>query len=162
MCGICGIAHPSATRRSVDRATLLRMRDVLTHRGPDAAGIFLDEGIGLGHRRLSIVDVAHGHQPMASDDGNLQLVYNGEVYNHPTLSAELQSGGVRYQTHCDTETVLRVFEREGTNTPRRLRGMFAFAIWDRRRRELFLARDRLGVKPLYYALGANGSLFFAS
>jgi len=162
MCGICGIAHPSATRRSVDRATLVRMRDVLTHRGPDAAGIFLDEGVGLGHRRLSIVDVAHGHQPMGSDDGNLQLVYNGEVYNHPTLSAELQSNGVRYQTHCDTETVLRIFEREGTTTPRRLRGMFAFAIWNRRRRELFLARDRLGVKPLYYTLAADGSLFFAS
>jgi len=138
------------------------MRDVLTHRGPDGFGLFIEDGIGLGHRRLSIVDVARGQQPMASDDGSLQLVYNGEVYNHPELSAELQARGVRYHTHCDTETVLRAFEIYGTRTPERLRGMFAFAIWNRRRRELFLARDRLGVKPLYYAITDDGSLVFGS
>jgi asparagine synthase (glutamine-hydrolysing) len=99
---------------------------------------------------------------MASEDGELQIVYNGEVFNHPTLSAELQGQGVRYRTHCDTETVLHVYEREGARTPRFLRGMFAFAVWDRRRRELFLARDRFGVKPLYYTVTADGSLYFGS
>jgi asparagine synthase (glutamine-hydrolysing) len=138
------------------------MRDVITHRGPDAEGLFVEPGIGLGHRRLSIVDVAHGQQPMANDDASLHMVYNGEVYNHPALSAELQAAGIRYRTHCDTETVLRIYERDGVDAPRALRGMFAFAIWDRRRRELFLARDRLGVKPLYYALTPDGSLYFGS
>jgi asparagine synthase (glutamine-hydrolysing) len=162
MCGICGIAVSSRSPLTVRTDTVVRMRDVLTHRGPDESGLFIDNGIGLGHRRLSIVDVARGHQPMASDDGNLQLIYNGEVYNHPSLSADLQAAGVTYTTHCDTETVLRLFERERTRAPLRLRGMFAFAIWDRRRRELFLARDRLGVKPLYYALTDDGSLIFGS
>jgi asparagine synthase (glutamine-hydrolysing) len=162
MCGICGIAVSSRSSRTVDRETIIRMRDVITHRGPDAEGLFVEPGIGLGHRRLSIVDVAHGQQPMANDDASLQMVYNGEVYNHPTLSAELQAAGIRYRTHCDTETVLRIYERDGVDAPRALRGMFAFAIWDRRRRELFLARDRLGVKPLYYALTPDGSLYFGS
>ncbi|MBW8861803.1 MAG: asparagine synthetase B, partial [Acidobacteria bacterium] len=141
---------------------LERMRDVLTHRGPDGAGMFIDGTVGLGHRRLSIVDVAHGAQPMSSDDDRLHIVYNGEVYNHPSLMAELEASGERYRTHCDTETVLRVFAREGAGTPRRLRGMFAFAVWDRRSRELILARDRFGVKPLYYAHLDDGSLLFAS
>jgi asparagine synthase (glutamine-hydrolysing) len=162
MCGICGIALSDRATTTIDRDVVLRMRDVITHRGPDAAGLFIEPGIALGHRRLSIVDVAHGHQPMASDDGNLQLIYNGEVYNHPTLSADLIAAGVRYNTHCDTETVLRLFERHRTRTPEHLRGMFAFAIWDRARRELFIARDRLGVKPLYYAHTADGSLIFGS
>ena len=162
MCGICGVALSSRSSRRIDAATIVRMRDVITHRGPDAEGLFVDDGIGLGHRRLSIVDLAHGQQPMASDDSNLQLVYNGEVYNHPELSQELRAAGVRYRTHCDTETVLRIFERDGVGAPRALRGMFAFAIWNRARRELFLARDRLGVKPLYYALLPDGSLYFGS
>src|SRR5512144_2955346 len=162
MCGICGVALSSRSSRTIDRETIVRMRDVMTHRGPDAEGLFIEPGVGLGHRRLSIVDVVHGRQPMASDDASLQMVYNGEVYNHPTLSADLQAAGVRYRTHCDTETVLRIFERDGVDAPRALRGMFAFAIWDRRRRELFLARDRLGVKPLYYAITADGSLYLAS
>jgi len=162
MCGICGIALSPRSSMTLRPDTVVRMRDVLTHRGPDESGLFIDTGIGLGHRRLSIVDVARGHQPMSSDDGNLQLIYNGEVYNHPALSADLQAAGVTYTTHCDTETVLRLFERERTRAPLRLRGMFAFAIWDRRRRELFLARDRLGVKPLYYTLTDDGSLIFGS
>jgi len=162
MCGICGIARSSRAQQSISPSMLTHMRDIITHRGPDASGMFIEDGIALGHRRLSIVDVMHGQQPMASDDGNLQLIYNGEVYNHPTLSAELQSAVVRYRTHCDTETVLRIFERDRYDAPRALRGMFAFAIWDRSRRELFLARDRLGVKPLYYALTPDGSLYFAS
>jgi asparagine synthase (glutamine-hydrolysing) len=138
------------------------MRDTLTHRGPDDCGVFVEEGIGLGHRRLSIVDVEGGHQPMASDDGSLQIVYNGEVYNHLDIRADLEHRGQVYRTRCDTETVLRLFETEGSQSPERLRGMFAFAIWNRRTRELFLARDRFGIKPLYYVVADDGSLFFAS
>ena len=162
MCGICGIALSSRSTIGIERSTIERMRDVLTHRGPDGAGVFLEHGIALGHRRLSIVDVAHGQQPMASDDGTLQMVYNGEVYNHPELSSRLEARGVHYRTHCDTETVLRVFEMDGERAPMGLRGMFAFGVWNRRTRELFLARDRLGVKPLYYALTPDGSIYFAS
>src|SRR5262245_14789348 len=105
MCGICGVVIGPRSTRTVERAMVERMRDVITHRGPDGHGIFIGEGIGLGHRRLSIVDVAHGQQPFASDDGALQLIYNGEVYNHPSLMGQLQSEGVKYRTHCDTETV---------------------------------------------------------
>lgn len=162
MCGICGIVLPERSARRLDRALVERMRDVLVHRGPDGAGLFLDEGVGLGHRRLSIVDLAHGAQPMASDDGVWQLVYNGEVYNHPALMRELARDGVRYHTHCDTETVLRLVERHGDRAPEQMRGMFAFAAWHRGRRELLLARDRFGVKPLYYVHTADGALYFAS
>jgi asparagine synthase (glutamine-hydrolysing) len=162
MCGICGIALSTRSTRRLDRRQVERMRDVLTHRGPDDSGLFLDERVGLGHRRLSIIDVAAGHQPMANDDGSLHVVYNGEVYNHSVLRAELEARGVRYRTRCDTETVLRIYEADGVQSPRRLRGMFAFAIWDRRTRELFLARDRFGVKPLYYVLHDDGSIYFAS
>lgn len=138
------------------------MRDELAHRGPDGAGEFLDRGIALGHRRLSIVDVAHGAQPMAAAGGAVQIVYNGEVYNHPELMPALQADGVHYATHCDTETVLHLYLRHGVRTPEQLRGMFAFAIWDARSRELFIARDRLGVKPLYYVHTDDGALYFAS
>src|SRR6187455_2173436 len=109
MCGICGFAVAARSARSLDESALLRMRDVLVHRGPDAAGLFIEDGIGLGHRRLSIVDVAHGHQPMSSDDERLQIVYNGEVFNHPQLKVELEAAGHRYHTRCDTETVLRLY-----------------------------------------------------
>jgi asparagine synthase (glutamine-hydrolysing) len=162
MCGICGIALPADSGRRLDERLVTRMRDTLVHRGPDGAGLFMGEGVALGHRRLSIVDVAHGAQPMASDDGALQLVYNGEVYNHPALMSELEARGRRYRTHCDTETVLRLYEELGHRTPERLRGMFAFAVWDARRRELFLCRDRFGVKPLYYVHAEDGTLYFAS
>jgi len=162
MCGICGIALPDESSRTISESTLNQMRDSIVHRGPDAFGSFIERGIALGHRRLSIVDVAHGAQPMSSVDDALRIVYNGEVFNHPMLSEELRADGVKYKTHCDTETVLHVYERERERTPERLRGMFAFAIWDRRRRELFIARDRFGVKPLYYALLPDGSLYFAS
>ena len=162
MCGICGIAIPDSSSRSIDEAAFTRLRDTIAHRGPDGVGVFMERGIALGHRRLSIVDVAHGHQPMASDDGALQIVYNGEVFNHPALMAQLQSEGVQYKTHCDTETVIRIFERRGEATPEELRGMFAFAMWDRRSRTLTLARDRFGVKPLYYALLDDGTLVFGS
>ncbi len=162
MCGICGIVVPRGSSRRIDGETLERMRDSMVHRGPDAAGSYLGDGVALGHRRLSIVDLAHGQQPMASDDGALQLVYNGEVFNHPTLMTALERDGVSYRTRCDTETVLRLYERHGAATPQQLRGMFAFAIWNRVRRELFLCRDRFGVKPLYYVHTDDGALYFAS
>ena len=138
------------------------MRDSIFHRGPDGEGLFVEQGIGLGHRRLSIVDVERGAQPMASDDGRLQLIFNGEIYNHPQLMPELLASGVRYHTHCDTETILRLYERHGSAMPERLRGMFAFAMWDRTERTLFLVRDRFGVKPLYYAHLDDGTLIFGS
>ena len=141
---------------------LERMRDVLTHRGPDDAGLFIDGRVGLGHRRLSIVDVASGHQPMTNEDGTLHIVYNGEIYNHAAFRESLEARGHRYETHCDTETILHLYEEHGQGCVDHLRGMFAFAIWDRHKRELFVARDRLGVKPLYYAQTGDGSFYFAS
>jgi asparagine synthase (glutamine-hydrolysing) len=162
MCGICGIVIPDSSPRSIDEAAFTRLRDTIAHRGPDGFGVFMEPGVALGHRRLSIVDVSHGQQPMASEDGALQLVYNGEVFNHPMLMQQLVSDGVRYRTHCDTETVLHIFERRGEAAPEELRGMFAYAVWDRRTRTLTLARDRFGVKTLYFALLDDGSLVFGS
>ena len=168
MCGINGIALSSRSRRSIDIATLERMRDVITHRGPDDKGIFVDARagrigqIGFGHRRLSIVDVASGHQPMMNEDGSLHIIFNGEIYNHTDFRASLEAVGHVYSTHCDTETILHLYEEYGERCVDHLRGMFAFAIWDQNKRELFIARDRLGVKPLYYAQTNDGSLYFAS
>ena len=162
MCGINGIALSSQSGRRIERDVLERMRDVLTHRGPDDDGIFIDDHVGLGHRRLSIVDVAAGHQPMTNEDGSLQITYNGEIYNHGDFRSELEERGHIYRTHCDTETILHLYEEHGDKCVNYLRGMFAFAIWDRKRRELFIARDRLGVKPLYYAHLDDGSLYFGS
>src|SRR6185369_373370 len=162
MCGINGIALSSRSGSSVDPRVLERMRDVITHRGPDEAGIFVDANIGLGHRRLSIVDVASGHQPMTNEDGALQIIYNGEVYNHADYREELEARGHVYRTHCDTETILHLYEEHGDACVEHLRGMFAFAIWDRNKRELCIARDRLGIKPLYYVHTSDGSLYFAS
>ncbi|MGI9106255.1 MAG: asparagine synthase (glutamine-hydrolyzing) [Pyrinomonadaceae bacterium] len=160
MCGINGMALGRAGQ--VDARVLERMRDVIAHRGPDDYGIFVDKNIGLGHRRLSIVDVAAGHQPMTNEDGRLRIVYNGEIYNHADFRAGLEAKGHVYHTHCDTETILHLYEEEGARCVERLRGMFAFAIWDEAKRELFIARDRLGVKPLYYVHNSDGSLYFAS
>ena len=158
MCGIAGKLGP----KPVAEQEIVRMCEAIRHRGPDDWGAFVEGGVGLGMRRLSIIDLAGGHQPMEGGGGALRIVYNGEVYNHPALKAELESRGVRYRTRCDTETVLHVFEADGAAAPRRLRGMFAFAVWDRRTRELVLARDRFGVKPLYYAHLDDGSLVFGS
>ena len=162
MCGINGIAFSSRSRRMIDAAVLKRMRDVITHRGPDDEGIFIDGAVGLGHRRLSIVDVKAGHQPMTNEDETLHITYNGEIYNHADFRAELEAKGHVYQTHCDTETILHLYEEHGEHCVDYLRGMFAFAIWDQRRKDLFIARDRLGVKPLYYVHTDDGSLFFGS
>jgi asparagine synthase (glutamine-hydrolysing) len=138
------------------------MRDEIAHRGPDDAGLYIDRKIGFGHRRLSIVDVAHGAQPMANADESCVIIYNGEVYNHADYRSKLEAQGYRFQTHCDTETILHLYEEYGAKCVEHLRGMFAFAIWDKRKSELFIARDRLGVKPLYYVHDAEGNLFFAS
>jgi asparagine synthase (glutamine-hydrolysing) len=162
MCGINGIAYSPASGRSIDADILVRMRDVLHHRGPDESGIFIDGNVGFGHRRLSIVDLANGQQPMASDRGRCVITYNGEVYNHAEHREYLARRGHRFRTHCDTETILHLYEEFGDAAVHKLRGMFAFAIWDADKRALFLARDRLGVKPLYYVHSDDGSLFFAS
>lgn len=162
MCGIAGIAFSSKSRRSANESVLRRMCDVISHRGPDDEGLFIDGSVGLGHRRLSIVDVAAGHQPMTNEDGSLRITYNGEIYNHADFRAELEARGHVYQTHCDTETILHLYEEHGEGCVEYLRGMFSFAIWDSNTRKLFIARDRLGVKPLYYAQTQDGSLYFAS
>jgi asparagine synthase (glutamine-hydrolysing) len=164
MCGINGIALSKTSRQELTGALVERMRDVITHRGPDDAGLFIDTraGVGFGHRRLSIVDVAAGHQPMTNEDGSLHIIYNGEIYNHTDYRASLERKGHVYSTHCDTETILHLYEEYGEKCVEYLRGMFAFAIWDQEKSALFIARDRLGVKPLYYLQTDDGSLYFGS
>jgi asparagine synthase (glutamine-hydrolysing) len=160
MCGIVGIVNLDP-RETVDEVRLKRMRDVLFHRGPDGEGLWVEGPVGLGMRRLAIVDVAGGHQPMANEDETVWIVYNGEIYNHTDLRPALEARGHRYRTRSDTETILHLYEEEGERCVERLRGMFAFAVWDRARGQLLLARDRLGIKPLYYAY-TDGALLFAS
>ena len=162
MCGINGIALSSRSNKRINQSILSKMRDAISHRGPDDEGIFIDENIGLGHRRLSIVDVAHGQQPMFNRDESCVIIYNGEVYNHADYRRELEAKGCEFQTNCDTETILHLYEEYGARCVEYLRGMFAFAVWDKRKKELFIARDRFGVKPLYYVFDDEGNLFFAS
>ena len=162
MCGISGIAFSNQSSRNVDEAILARMRDILHHRGPDDAGLFIEGPVGIAHRRLSIVDLALGHQPMTNEDGSLQIVFNGEIYNHADHRPELEARGHVFATHSDTESILHLYEEHGKRCVDHLRGMFAFAIWNRKAKELFIARDRLGIKPLYYVHAADGSLYFAS
>src|SRR5262249_49725620 len=138
---------------------LKRMRDVLRHRGPDGEGLWIDGPVGLGHRRLAIVDVTGGLQPMCNGDGTAWITYNGEIYNHSALRAELEQRGHRYRTRSDTETILHASDEWGEGSVEHLRGMFAFALWDAERRRLFLARDRLGIKPLYYQVTADEIVF---
>ena len=160
MCGIAGIVKRDPLAR-VDERRLTAMRDVMRHRGPDGEGLFLDGPAGLAHRRLSIVDVAAGHQPMANEDGSVWVVFNGEIYNHGDLRPGLEQRGHRYRTRSDTETILHLYEEKGDALVDDLHGMFAFAIWDRSRQRLLLARDRLGIKPLYYTV-TDSELLFAS
>ena len=162
MCGISGIAYTKRSGRNVDPDLLARMRDLLRHRGPDEAGSFVDGNVGLGHRRLSIVDVKSGQQPMATADNQCFITYNGEVYNHKEYRQQLEAKGYKFRTNCDTEAILYLYQEYGDQCVHKLRGMFAFAIWNKDKRELFLARDRLGVKPLYYVQDEDGSIFFAS
>lgn len=150
---MCGIAGWFRTHEPEPRSEqrMAAMREAIRHRGPDDHGQFFDRTIGLGMQRLSIVDLAGGHQPMQSDDGRLHIVYNGEIFNHAALRAELEQQGHHFHTRCDTEVVLRLFEAQGPESLSRLNGMFAIAIWDQGKNRLYLIRDRLGVKPLYYA-----------
>lgn len=160
MCGLAGIVAARDTR--VDERVLLAMRDAQTHRGPDAAGLHVGEGVGLGHRRLSIIDLAHGQQPMLDAAAGLVLVYNGELYNFRELKAELEAAGVAFETRSDTEVLLRAWQRWGEHCLPKLVGMFAFAVWDMRARRIFLARDPIGIKPLHYGFTRTGDLAFAS
>ena len=159
MCGIAGLA--SLDGRAVDPRPLGGMLDALRHRGPDDAGTWSDGPVALGNRRLSIIDLAGGHQPMASEDGSVVVVQNGELYNHAALREELAAAGHRFATRCDTEVLVHGFEEWGEGLLPRLRGMFAVAIWDARERALLLARDRFGIKPLYWT-EQDGRLAFAS
>ena len=160
MCGICGIFYEDRAA-VVDRDRLVAMRDRMAHRGPDGEGLFVEGGLGLGHRRLSIIDVACGQQPMSNEDGSLWIVFNGEIYNYEPLRRDLLGRGHAFKTKSDTETILHLYEERGPDCVEQLNGMFAFAIWDRPSRQLFLARDRMGVKPIYIWRG-GGVFLFAS
>jgi len=161
MCGICGKIYFDRSR-PVERQLIEAMTHVLQHRGPDDSGIYVQGFIGLGHQRLSIIDLSPaGHQPMSNEDGSLWLVYNGEIYNFEELRKELTAKGHVFRSHTDTEVIVHLYEEEGRDCVRKLRGMFAFALWDSRKQELFLARDRAGKKPLVYAV-VDGALIFAS
>ena len=148
MCGICGIYNLDG--RPVDRELLIHMNNTMIHRGPDGEGIFVDGSIGIGHRRLSIIDLNTGDQPMGSEDGSVQVVFNGEIYNFLELRDLLEAKGHRFRTKSDTESIIHGYEEWGEDFLKRLRGMFAIGLWDFRNKKLILARDRLGKKPLYY------------
>jgi asparagine synthase (glutamine-hydrolysing) len=149
MCGIAGVVQFGRSIQ-VESGILRQMCRVMSHRGPDDEGIYAKDQVGLGMRRLSIVDLATGHQPISNEDGSVWLVFNGEIYNHLSLREQLIVQGHQYRTHSDSETIVHLYEQYGRDCVRHLRGMFAFAIWDTRKRTLFIARDRLGIKPLYY------------
>ena len=161
MCGIAGI-FDTREARHVDASLLERMNQSQFHRGPDDGGVHIEPGVGLAHRRLSIIDLSNGHQPLFNEDGSVVVVYNGEIYNFPELTTELLAAGHQFRTHCDTEVIVHAWEEWGEACVDRFRGMFAFAIWDRNQGSLFLARDRLGIKPLHYALLNDGRLLFGS
>ncbi|PYM86175.1 MAG: asparagine synthase (glutamine-hydrolyzing) [Candidatus Rokuibacteriota bacterium] len=158
MCGIFGAFNIDPSRPA-DLQTLRRMGEVLAHRGPDGGGLHTDGALGIGMRRLSIIDLKTGNQPLANEDGSIWVVFNGEIYNYRELTAELLAKGHRFATASDTEVLVHLYEEYGEAGVERLRGMFAFAIWDHSRRTLFLARDRLGIKPLYYAETPKGFVF---
>jgi asparagine synthase (glutamine-hydrolysing) len=162
MCGIAGIFDPAGYRQ-VDAARIERMNALQFHRGPDDGGVYTEPGLGLGHRRLAILDLtAAGHQPLFNEAGDVAVVYNGEIYNFRELQAELEGQGYRFRSRCDTEVIVNAWSAWGEDCVHRFRGMFAFALWDRQAETLFLARDRLGIKPLHYAQLPDGRLIFAS
>ncbi len=157
MCGFAAYCDPDG--RPPDRAWLAAAAAALRHRGPDDEGLLAEPGAGLAFRRLSIVDVAAGHQPLPNEDGTVWIAFNGEIYNHAAIRRELEALGHRYRTRSDTETIVHAFEQWGPDCVRRLDGMFAFAIWDRPRRRMFAARDRVGIKPLYWTRSGNAWAF---
>jgi asparagine synthase (glutamine-hydrolysing) len=160
MCGICG-SYDYTRGSAADPALLERLNATMVHRGPDGGGVHVDGPAGLAARRLAILDLAHGDQPMLAEDGAVCVVQNGEIFNYPELRASLERSGARFRTHCDTEVLLHLYLRHGPGFVAELRGMFALALWDRRERRLLLARDRFGIKPLYYS-DAGGRLTFGS
>jgi asparagine synthase (glutamine-hydrolysing) len=162
MCGIAGVmrfSRGAADEARVEASVVRQMCRAMVHRGPDDDGVYTDGPVGIGMRRLSIVDVAGGHQPISNEDGTVWIVFNGEIYNHAELREKLIARGHRYTTHSDTETIVHLYEEYGRDCVQHLRGMFAFAIWDKRKRVLFIARDRLGIKPLYYRETADSFMF---
>tara|TARA_R110001599_G_scaffold353742_2_gene596045 strand:- start:20990 stop:22882 length:1893 start_codon:yes stop_codon:yes gene_type:complete len=161
MCGFVGI-FDTRGGRAIDADLLHRMNQSQFHRGPDEGGVHLEDGVGLGHRRLSIIDLSAGQQPLYNEDHSVVVVYNGEIYNFSELSEELKACGHQFRTHCDTEVIVHAWEEWGEKCVERFRGMFAFALWDRNRQSLFLARDRLGIKPLFYSYLPDGYLIFGS
>jgi len=161
MCGITGI-FDTQDRREPDRELLRRMNHVQLHRGPDEGGEHFEPGLAFGHRRLSIIDLSSGQQPLTNEDGSVVIVYNGEIYNYRSLVPDLEARGHVFRTHSDTEVVVHAWEEWGADCVQRFNGMFAFALWDRNRATMFMARDRLGKKPLYYTLAPDGRLLFAS
>jgi asparagine synthase (glutamine-hydrolysing) len=165
MCGIAGFVDSTDTTApfTLDegRALVHQMCDVIRHRGPDDEGVWVDRGIGLGMRRLSIIDLSTGHQPIHNEDRSIWIVFNGEIYNFQALRAELEGCGHRFYTASDTEVIVHAYEQWGRDAIRRLRGMFGLALWDARLKTLLLARDRIGIKPLHFA-AIDGRLYFAS
>jgi len=161
MCGIVGIFDLSGSSE-IDREQLSKMNETQFHRGPDEGGLHTEPGVGLGHRRLSIIDLSSGQQPLFNEDNSVVVVYNGEIYNFKKLMAELKKRGHIFRTHCDTEVIVHAWEEWGDECVNHFRGMFAFAIWDRKKQTLFIARDRLGIKPLFYAELENGLFIFGS
>lgn len=161
MCGICGRLERERGR-DADAGLVARMADCLRHRGPDDWGIWSEGSVALGHTRLSIIDIESGTQPLANETGSVRIVFNGEIYNYRSLAGDLRAKGHEFSTHSDTEVIVHAYEEWGREAVTRLRGMFAFALWDNDRDRLLLARDRLGIKPLFYWIGEHGSVAFAS
>ena len=162
MCGITGIFDTRGSHPDISRTVLQRMNDSQLHRGPDEGSLHIEPGVGLGHRRLSIIDIATGQQPLFNEDGSVVVVFNGEIYNYQQLIPELQALGHVFHTKSDTEVIVHAWESWGADCVKRFRGMFAFALWDRNQQTFFIARDRMGVKPMYYALLDDGTLLFGS
>ena len=158
MCGIAGFIHKNPDQPASE-PTLRRMCDEITHRGPDEDGYFVKENVALGMRRLSIIDLKTGQQPIPNEDKSVWIVFNGEIYNFPELRAELEAKGHKFRTKTDTETIVHAYEEWGEDCPKKLNGMFGFAIWDERNRQLFIARDRVGIKPMYYFDGEKDFVF---
>ena len=157
MCGICGFTGYRQDQKDI----IERMMKSIAHRGPDSEGSFCDEKIALGFRRLSIIDLEEGHQPMESADGNLHLVFNGEIYDYKELRTELEKAGISFHTHSDTEVLVNTIQQYGEKALDKLRGMFSFAVWNEKEQTLMLARDFFGIKPVYYAQ-IDGHFVFAS